>query len=74
MKSVRVLREREGELRMLVERSEASQHELDIDEAVITTAPLYRSVITITPLNNIKVRTIAWPRDSRELFGYLFVL
>ena len=59
---------------MLVERSEASQHELDIDEAVITTAPLYRSVITITPLNNIKVRTIAWPRDSRELFGYLFVL
>lgn len=44
-KSVRVLREREGELRLLVEQTEATKHELDIDEAVTTTAPLYRQLV-----------------------------
>ncbi|KAF2352525.1 Steadiness box (SB) domain [Trinorchestia longiramus] len=44
-KSVRVLREREAELRVLVEQSEGTQQELDIDEAVTTTAPLYRQLV-----------------------------
>ena len=47
VKSVRVLREREGELRLLVEQTQASQHELDIDEAVTTTAPLYRYTVPL---------------------------
>ncbi|XP_018022226.1 tumor susceptibility gene 101 protein isoform X1 [Hyalella azteca] len=44
-KSIRVLREREAELRGLVEQSESTQKELDIDEAVTTTAPLYRQLV-----------------------------
>uniref|UniRef100_A0A6A7FPY6 Tumor susceptibility gene 101 protein-like isoform X3 n=2 Tax=Hirondellea gigas TaxID=1518452 RepID=A0A6A7FPY6_9CRUS len=44
-KSVRVLRERESELRLLVEQTESTKHSLDIDEAVTTTAPLYKQLV-----------------------------
>ncbi|KAK3865025.1 hypothetical protein Pcinc_029334 [Petrolisthes cinctipes] len=44
-KNIRILREREGEMKSLVSRLSSSTQPLDVDEAVTTTAPLYKQLL-----------------------------
>ena len=64
-KSVRVLQEREPELRGIVEQAKSQAQEMDIDEAVTTTHPLYKWDVDLDDIfytaSAFEYPSVVWP-------------